>query len=326
MLQRTDDDRRKPGTTVPAETPFPHGCRDGGRLTSRSLRRTTPSPRTLSGVTVSLPRILRFSLLAGLLVLLLASCGGQAGVAGTASSSPSTGFTVTPSIESTGQESSQSPSNGGGGGVSISLPGLPIGNAGPEAENNNGSAECVSVPWAGKMPAGVTLTVTSVMIAQGPFTVIDVTTAGCSAAIEVRPGCVGFQLNAADNGGGQPCFAGVEWAGSGPPQDTGDGYLRLGGELSCANADLAACQKIGKAIMNSAPAPLGTSVSFDFCAPSQCVDSPTNTSPTQQTGPSSASTGPTEQTGPSSASTGPTPPTSPGSAATSPAPPSTSSP
>ena len=279
---------------VPVEASFLRRRPGGALLTGGFIRRTIFSPDALSRVTLNLPRIIRFSSLAGLLLLLLASCGAHATVTGTKHISPSIGFTATTPIVGTGPPSSQSSGSGsGGGGVSISLPGLPIGNTSPEAGNANGYAECVSAGWLGQMPSGITLKVTNV-VAAPPFTVVDLTTAGCAAASQASPPCVTLQLSAADNENGPGCFVGVEWTGTGQPQNT-TGHLEFEGEFSCPNADLATCQKIGADILSNAGQP--QMIPFDFC-----IDCGLST-PTPP-----ASAGPTPPTGPSSASTGPTPP------------------
>jgi hypothetical protein len=261
------------------------------------------------GVALSLLRILRFSPLACLLVLPLAGCSGHSAVTtGTRPSTPSVGFTATPQVEGTGPEAPQSPGNGG---ISVSLAGLPVGDGSVVAVNNNGNDECISVLWPGHMPSGVLLTITNAVITQGPFTVVDVTTAGCSAADESLPACAGFQLSTADNDNGSACYAGIAWTGNGPQPD--QGHLTLAGVLSCPGTDLATCQTIGHQVQNSAAPPLGTSIRFYFCGPG-CDDYPSppgNTNPTQ-------STSPTQPTSPSSAGTSP--------ASTGPTSPSTSSP
>jgi hypothetical protein len=264
---RTGHDGRAHGVTVPAEASRLKRRPGNGSLTSRSARHTIRLPSAFSGVTLILPRTVRFSPLAGLLVLLLSSCGGHATVTGThsistaKSSSPHVGFNTSTPIVGTGPTSQPASGGGGGGGVSITLPGLPIGNTSPEAANANGYAECVSAGWLGQMPSGITLKVTSV-VAAPPFMVVDLNTAGCSAAGEVFPACTSLYLSAADNENGPGCFVGVEWTGSGQPQNT-TGYLEFGGELSCANADSATCQQIGNDILhNAGQSPM---VSFDFC-------------------------------------------------------------
>ncbi len=272
------------------------------------------SPSALSGVTLSPPRILRSSLFAGLLVLLLLGCGGHAAVTGANSSSPSVGFTSTPPVEGSGPESAQSVGNGGGGGgggggVSISLAGLPIGNTSPVTQNSSGSAECVEASWSGtqQMPSEVTVTVTNV-VAAAPFTVTDLAAGGCGATSE--PECKNSQFSATEQDNGPACLVGVEWTGEGQPQDA-SGSLEFFGDLNCENTDSAACQKIGDDIVyNSGQSQM---IHFDFCAPDQCI----------VTTPSTSLTSPT---GPGSVSTTPAPPVSPSSASTSPASPDTSSP
>jgi hypothetical protein len=268
---------------------------------------------------MSLLRILRFSPLVGVMVLLPASCGTHSTVSGTSFNSPSTGSitgspagdtgspptegtggTGSPPTEGIGPESPQSPSNSG---VSVSLAGLPIGNTSPEAENDNGSAECVIANWLGQVPAGVTVTATvTSVVAAYPFTVTDLTTAGCAAAPadEHSPPCVGSQFSTTDINNGAACLVGVEWAGTEQPPTSG--YLEFFGELSCPNADSATCQKIGGSILNGAPP--SQSIRFDFCAPDCGLPSPT-TSTAPPTGTSSVSTSTTPPTGTSPSSSTP---------------------
>lgn len=242
------------------------------------------------------PRVLRFGPLAGLLVLLLAGCGGPAASAGAHSSSASAGFTATPAVEGSGPESSnpavegsgpespQSVANGGGGGVAISLAGLPIGGTNAEAQNASGSAECVSVTWLAQMPSGVTLTVTGVVPAA-PFAVTDLTSAGCAAANDAHPPCLHSQFTSTDNG--TTCLVGIQWAGTGQPQDS-NGSIEFVGNLSCPKADSATCHRIGTDILNKSGQP--HSINFDFCAPDQCAPSPgPGTSPASPPGPASMS-------------------------------------
>jgi hypothetical protein len=252
---------------------------------------------------MSLLRIFCFSSLVGVMVLLLASCGTHATVSGTSFNSPSAGSitgspagdtgspptegTDSPPTEGTGPESPQSPTDSG---VSVSLAGLPIGNTSPEAENDNGSAECVIANWLGQVPAGVTVTATvTSVVAASPFTVTDLTTAGCAAAPadEHPPPCVGSQFSTTDINNGAACLVGVEWAGTEQPPTSG--YLEFFGELTCPNADSATCQKIGGSILDGAPP--SQSISFDFCAPDCGLPSPT-TSTTPPTGTSTSSSTP----------------------------------
>jgi hypothetical protein len=96
----------------------------------------------------SLHRILRFSPLAGGLVLLLASCGAHGPVTVSHANTPNPVSDASTPAVGTGPGSGQSANNGGGGGtVSISFPGLPIGNG--NAQTTNGNDECIILQWRG---------------------------------------------------------------------------------------------------------------------------------------------------------------------------------
>ena len=150
-------------------------------------------------------RILRFSLVVGALVLLLAGCGSHSTANGSRSNSPSTGPITEPSTEgTTGLESPQSPGNPG---VSVSVAALPIG-SGDSQPTPDGQDVCVDVLWLGTLRGTVTLKVTSVIVRpHPPFMTVDVATAGCTT--DDGPPCAGLRLTAADNGGGKTCAVGI---------------------------------------------------------------------------------------------------------------------
>lgn len=236
---------------------------------------------------MNVPRMARLGPLLGLLVLLLVACGKDATVTGSNSTAPNStaptsDLTASPRAEGTGLESPQPRANGG---VSVSVAPLPIGDGSIVGTNNNGNDECINVAWLGQLPPGVVLKVTSVEVVDGPFTAVDVATAGCPGS--ASPACVGFQLRAANNGTGS-CSAGVEWTGT----PATEGSLKLVGELSCPQADSAKCQHIGVDVQNSAQGQ--SPISFDFEVP----PSPDQQQPT--TGSQEPATGSQEPTATSS--------------------------
>lgn len=246
-----------------------------------------------------LHRILHGSTLAGVLVLLLAGCGGHAAVIGTKSGSPSTGLTGSPLTEGTGPESPQSPTSGE---VSISVAGLPIGDGHQEGDNN-GNDECISVQWLGTIPhPGVVLTVTNVVV-SGPFMTVTVATAGCPQS-EGNSACIGSQFSAANDNAGTICFAGVEYTG--PPITDPDnpaiGFLGLVGELNCPNVDSATCQRYRSKMLEAG----SSSVQIRFYAP------PTGPSSAPPTGsstppPDTGTTPPPDTNSPSAGTSSPSP-------------------
>jgi hypothetical protein len=235
----------------------------------------------------SLHWILRFSPVAGGLVLLLASCGAHGPVTGTHSNTPNPGLDASTPAVGTGPGSGQSANNGGGGTASISFPGLPIGNG--NAETTSGNDECIILQWRGDIAhPGVVVTVTSVAV-TGPFEVVSMAAGGCTES----PACAQSQFSSANNGGDTDCFAGVEYTGppiTDPDSPPAQGSLALVGELSCPGVGSATCQQY----LVQVQAPGQSSVDIRFYG-----------APSEGTG-SSAGTG--------SAGTGSPPPTSPGSA------------
>jgi hypothetical protein len=240
---------------------------------------------------LSSPRILRFAPVAGLLVLLLAACSGQATATdanssasansstGANSSSSDTGPTDTPSIEGSGLETPQSP---GDSGVSVSLAGLPIG--GPGDTSTNGNFECIQVAWLGKLPSGTTVTVTRAMVVAGSFSAVDLTAARCPGGDS--PACTDSHFSAADNNGGTSCWVAVEWTGTpAAGQPTQTGTVELVGELNCPDTGSTACHSASASLQNSG----NSQVDFDFDPPqtdttpdtgSASPASPVSTNPT----------------------------------------------
>src|SRR5580700_10724232 len=188
----------------------------------------------------SLHWILRFSPVAGGLVLLLASCGAHGPVTGTHSNTPNPGLDASTPAVGTGPGSGQSANNGGGGKASISFPGLPIGNG--NAETTSGNDECIMLQWRGDIAhPGVVVTVTSVAV-TGPFEVGSMAAGGCTES----PACAQSQFSSANNGGDTDCFAGVEYTGppiTDPDSPPAQGSLALVGELSCPGVGSATCQQ-----------------------------------------------------------------------------------
>jgi hypothetical protein len=180
-------------------------------------------------------RILRSSPLAGLLVLLLVGCGGNAIATGTNPSSPNVGSTATPPLEGTGPGSTSSGGGGGGGGAAVYFPGMPIGNS-----SGSSDGECQVFQWLGAtIPSGVTVTITSVAVVNSPFTTESVAVPGCNVAA-----CLGFQFNAANADGAQ-CYVTVQYTGSSPHSDDDGvpGFMKFDGNLGCSNTDSATCQQ-----------------------------------------------------------------------------------
>ena len=251
----------------------------------------------------SLRRMLRFSPLAGGLVLLLAGCGAHGPVTGTHANAPKPESDASTPAVGTGPGSGQSPDNGGGGSVSISFPGLPIGNG--NAQTTNGNDECIILQWRGDISQpGVVVKVTSVVV-TAPFEVVSMAAAGCTES----PACAPSQFSSANNGGDTDCFAGVEYTGPPitDPDSVAQGSLALVGELSCPGVGPATCQQY----LLQVQAPGNSSVSIRF-------------SETPSGGNGSAGTGSSPSTGIGSPGTGSSPSASPGSAGT--GPPSTGSP
>jgi hypothetical protein len=210
---------------------------------------------------MGLLRIFRPRPFAGVLVLLLAGCGTHATAGGTSSNPSSTASitgsqnddTSSPPIEGTGPESPQSPANGGGGGVAVSVPSLPIGNDNQYGDDS-GNDECIAVRWLGTVSQpGVTVTITGIVVVGGQFTMISPAAAGCPSAV-----CVGFKFSSANTAAGTDCYVGVQYTGSpltnfDPPAK---GSLGFAGELSCPNVDLTTCQRYSAGITGNPSVPI----------------------------------------------------------------------
>ena len=279
-----------------------------GRRTALPVMQISAQPSAcLSGGTVNQYRALRFRPLVGVLVLLLAGCGAGGTVTGAVSNSPSSestaslseGTASSPPTEGTGPESSPSRSDGAGGGIAISVAGLPIGDGNQEGDNS-GNDECINVQWLGTIShPGVVLAVTNVIVSN-PFTVVGVATAGCP---QDNPACVDSKFSAADNNAGTICFAGVEYTGPPmtDPNASADGSLELVGELSCPNADSATCQRYRDEVLQAG----NSSVSISFYPADTSSAPPTDTSSAPPTDTSSAPPTGTSSTAPTDTSSAP---------------------
>ena len=245
----------------------------------------------------SLHRILRFSSLAGGLVLLPVGCAAHGSATGTPANTPNPVSNASTPAVGTGPGSGQSSNNGGGDGtVSISLPGLPIG--GGNAQTTNGNDECINLQWLGDIShPGVVVKVTS-MVVTGPFQVVSMAAAGCTES----PACVPSQFSSANNGDDTDCFAGVEYTGPPitDPDSVAQGKLALAGELICPGVGPSTCQRYRHQVQASGNS--WVDIRF-YGAPSTGTGSPsTGSSPSTGTG--SPSTGSSPSTGTGSPSTG----------------------
>ena len=239
---------------------------------------------------------LHFSPVAGALMLLLAGCGGQATSHGPTPTSARTSPVTEPSAEGTGPESPLQPSSGG---VSLSVPTLPIGDGSSSPTNED---VCIDVKWLGVLRPMVMLTVTGIVI-DGPFTTVAPAVAGCTG--DDGPPCVGLRLTATDNAR-VTCAAGVEWTGGRPTREPS---LELAGELSCPHLDSAACQQARNDL--EAKARASGPVSFDYNLP-PATGSPSTTGPSSPPTTDKSSTSPPGTSSPSSPgpSSSPSPSTS----------------
>jgi hypothetical protein len=242
--------------------------------------------------------ILRFSPLAGALMLLLAGCGGHGTGHVPESHSASTVPVTEPSTEGTGPESPLPASKGG---ISLSVAALPIGDGGSNPRPD-GQDVCVDVLWLGTLHPGAMLTVTSVIVRE-PFTPVDVAPAGCTGD-DGRP-CVGLRLTAADNGG-RTCAVGIKRTRG----RAGGGALELAGQLSCS--DSATCRQVFATVENKARD--SSSAGFEFPIPVNTSSPP----PTSTTPPPTSTTPPPTSTTPPPTSTTPPPPPPPPTATSSP--------
>jgi cell division septation protein DedD len=167
---------------------------------------------------------------------------------------------------------------------------------------NNDQYACVDVSWLGTLRAPVTVTVTGVVVVEGPFEPVDMATAGCSAN---APPCAGLTITAASDSGTQ-CIAAVRSTG----RALNGGSVELAGSLSCHGLGPAACQQVVGKVKSDVLA--NGPVQFDFPVPP--VTDTTSPPGTDTTSPAAGTT--------SSASDTTSPPAS---ETTSPAPADTSS-
>ena len=144
------------------------------------------------------------------------------------------------------------------GGVSVSVAALPIGGPVDTEFTNNDQYACVDVSWLGTLRAPVTITVTGVVVVEGPFEPVDVATAGCSAD---APPCVGLTITAASDSSTQ-CIAAVRWTGE---RALNGGSVELAGPLSCHGLGPAACQQVVSKVKSDVLA--NGPVQFDFPVP-----------------------------------------------------------
>jgi hypothetical protein len=135
---------------------------------------------------------------------------------------------------------------------------LPIGGPVDTEFTNNDQYACVDVSWLGTLRAPVTITVTGVVVVEGPFEPVDVATAGCSAD---PPPCVGLTITAASDSSTQ-CIAAVRWTGE---RALNGGSVELAGPLSCHGLGPAACQQVVSKVKSDVLA--NGPVQFDFPVP-----------------------------------------------------------
>lgn len=199
---------------------------------------------------MKLPRILRFAALAGVLVFLVAGCGGHSATTSpNVSGSPDTGLTASPSMEGTGPESPQPPASGGGrggGGVAINLAGMPIGKEGVHGDN----FDCIGILWKGNAPPRQdVVTVAGVKVLEGPYTSSGRAPADCPSG----PSCAGLRVTAA-TAANMVCYADITYTGPAQTDPEGteqEGSLELVGELSCPDAGTAGCTQDRSYLQNS---------------------------------------------------------------------------
>jgi hypothetical protein len=222
------------------------------------------------GMALKQPRIVRFVVVAGMSVLLLAACAHPQ-QARPGSSPPSSGITgsqdpstagspgsesPSPPIEATtGLESPQSPGSGGGGNaVAISVAPLPAGKEGDSGDND----ECIQISWLGQpIPHGDVVTVSAVAV-QRPFTFDQEVTAHC----EGGPSCAGYQFSAA-NDNGEFCNVGLGYIDGTIDLngDSLDGSIQLTGHLRCPDIGSAGCHQDADAMQSSGIASINFEVS-----------------------------------------------------------------
>lgn len=215
-------------------------------------------------------RISRLGMLAAVAALvLLASCGRHASVSDAANSAPGSGSsssgtgpggqgdwsTASPRPEGTGPESPLPRSKGG---VSVSVAALPIG--GPVGETQTSDHDvCVDVSWLGTVPSPVTISVTGVVVVDGPFASVDAAAAGCTTSD--GPPCVGLRINSTSDSS-TACAAGVRWDGK---HAADGGSVELAGTLSCHSLGSAACHRALEKVKSDTGA--NGPVAFQFSTP-----------------------------------------------------------
>lgn len=178
------------------------------------------------------------------------------------------------------------------GGVSVSVAALPIGGPVDTEFTDNNQYACVDVSWLGTLRAPVTITVTGVVVVEGPFEPADAATAGCSAG---APPCVGLTITVASDSSTQ-CIAAVRWTGE---RALNGGSVELAGSLSCHGLGPAACPQVVNKVKSDVLA--NGPVQFDFPIPS--ATDTTSPPATDTTSPSASDT----TSPPASDTTSPTP-------------------
>ena len=228
---------------------------------------------------MKLSQIIKFSVVAAVLALLLAGCVSPPSPS-PASSSSNSGVTSSPPIETTtGLETPQSP--GGGSNVAISVAPLPTGK-----QANDGG--CIHIAWLnGSIPHGDIVRVASVTV-QSPFTFDQEATSHCQGGRS----CVGYQFSAANDNNEAFCNVGLGYIGAAIDDDNGvqtDGTMELAGQLSCPGVDPAECRSDAAIMQHSGIGSIGFEVGVDLPGtPSSGPSSPENT-PSSPTGTGSSS-------------------------------------
>jgi hypothetical protein len=169
---------------------------------------------------------------------------------------------------------------------------LPIGGPVDTEFTDNNQYACVDVSWLGTLRAPVTITVTGVVVVEGPFEPADAATAGCSAG---APPCVGLTITVASDSSTQ-CIAAVRWTGE---RALNGGSVELAGSLSCHGLGAAACPQVVNKVKSDVLA--NGPVQFDFPVPS--ATDTTSPPATDTTSPSASDT----TSPPASDTTSPTP-------------------
>lgn len=198
---------------------------------------------------------LRALIAAAALAILLSACGGtptveDPGTVGTGTAStgtseqtdePSTGATE-PTTETFEEPETEDPDatedadGGNGGGVSVDLPGLPIGGNAEPADASDPTRRCAEVNWTGlpaDPPAEVNLTLTE--LGTYPPGVYEIVDGGCGGDLGPcldRPGAVT---------GGNRCAVGIRQVAASP--DEVGALFVTSGTISCAPGEEAICDQ-----------------------------------------------------------------------------------